>query len=145
MPYPASVLTKRGAVDRLDRDALRSKRVAIILRDKTADGEVERRLFINLRDTLSQQIYRINEIATINGIGAVIIDEKDSFVGDPVAEAQAMRSAAVTLRDWMHSKLDGVPLYGPPDEDGVRHPLTFTTAQTAEFRTHVDTFAATIN
>ncbi len=144
MAYPASEILKVQAVEELDRGALRLKNAALLLKDESAVGPVEALKFDQFMSSLSRYIDRVAEIELISGIAAAINDQKPNFVGDPVAEAVAMRNSATSLRDWLFAALETVDVYGNTDEYGNRTPLTFSPAQTAQFRTNVDAFVATI-
>lgn len=144
MAYPASSGVVAYKIQELDKLAVAIKGRTSLLRDSTAAGEVARVRFNDLLVLLSDFIDFANEVAAITGIGAAIDSQKPDFAGDVVAEAQAMVSAAVTLRNWIHQQLQSVDFYTPPDINGERSHLTFTTAQTVTFRTNADAFIATI-
>lgn len=145
MAYPASEQIKIDAVRSLDRGAIRLRDTGLTLRAESEAGATEREKFLNYMSALSSYIDRLDVIAGITGIGATIAEQKPNFVGNALTEAQAMRTAAVSLRDWIFTVLETTDFYGDPDVNGVRLPLTFSVGQTAQFRTNVDAFVATIS
>lgn len=68
--------------------------------------------------------------ASTPGLAQYAKDQLNDQTYDIVAEYNAMRTAAIALRDWLDANIPAEPSYTP--------------AQTAGFRTAADAFLATI-
>lgn len=117
------------------------------MRNNSASGDTDRVTYRTLQNKLAKARDRLNIAALVSGIDAYVLEQK----GIPNASAEwiANANAADTLRDWIHVNF---PTHNPSggsleyvyNADGERSDLTFTSAQTAGFRTAADTFLATI-
>jgi len=145
MALPASTQIKSSAVAEVLQGAARLKGVSTQLRNDSAAGVTGRSRYLSLMRALSLYIDRVNVIKTIPGLAAYANSEIPGYVGDFAVDAQATLNATVTLRDWLFSVLETTPIQSNPDNHGNRTELTLTTAQTATFRTNVDSFVATID
>jgi hypothetical protein len=86
----------------------------------------------------------------MSGIVAYARDQKSDANLDLVTEWAAMRSAADQLRQWIFDNIEKDPstnavLLFSIDNTGQPTWLEYSTAALAQFRTHIDTFSATIS
>jgi len=149
MSYPASIQTTHDAFASINNTAIRIKQRVIAVRNASAAGPIPRQEVLNLQLDLD----RASDVFTAPKPAGLVQYTKDQFNDqtlDVVAEFTTMNNAAIQLRDWIFNNFprdagSGAVLAATVDQDGNRVELTFSTAQLATFRTHCDTFVATIS
>lgn len=149
MSFPASQDTLAGALSDASSVANRLKFLAQQLRDASAAGATGRAAYLNLQARLSEGITRWATLAAVPGLAAYAQAQYGNASLDIAAEFTAMRNAAITLRDWIHTNFpkdagSGAALVYTYTQQGVPSELTFSIGQTAGFRTQADAFAATV-
>jgi hypothetical protein len=105
--------------------------------------------YLTLQARLSEAIVRWGELAIVPGLAAYAQAQYGNPSLDIAAEFTAMRNAAITLRDWIFNNFPrdagtGAALVSTYAQDGTASELTFTSAQTAGFRTVADSFTNTV-
>lgn len=150
MSFPASTITKQDAWSELCRLALRIKNKTEHLRNLSAAGDTYRTLYIDLQQSLDDVIERWAQLAATPGLEAYARDQIGDNSLNLTTAYTTMRTAAIALRDWINNNLprdattQAVLIY-TVNAIGDRTELTFTTAQTAPFRTVADAFISTIS
>lgn len=150
MSYPASIETLRRAFDGANGFSLTAKNKAQGLRTRSVSGPVERRLFLDLQQTLAQAITWWDRAKALPGMQAYARDQFQNQTLDVAAEFVAMTVAAASLRDWIFAVFptdaaSGAVLEKAVDINGTVTDLTFTSLQLAAFRTEADAFLATVS
>lgn len=150
MSYPASQLAAAEAFSIINRTAITAKAQAQAFSVRSAAGPVSRIEVLELQRTIAGAAARLLQLSTTPGLAQYARDQFANQALDVVAEFTAMRAAMVGLRDWIFANFPRDPatqavLTHTYDVDGVATQLTFTSAQLAELRTQVATFAATIS
>lgn len=155
MAWPASKTTLRGYFDAINRAAAQTKAQVHDVRSRSALGPVNRRMLIDLQKRVDQFIDVLDAAIALPQADrdALIAFTQEQFGDatlDVVAEFNAMHSAAVTLRDWIHTNFPrdagtGAVLVETVSQEGETVALQFTSAQLANFRTQADAFTATIS
>lgn len=93
-------------------------------------------------------------VASVPGIAEYAAAQKQGQVADPVAEFTATRNAVIATLDWLRTNLPAGDFGGnsyalafmlPADNVTQISSLTFTAAQTAGYRTVLDTLIGTIS
>ena len=145
MTFPASTVTLEQAWSLVRTIANKAKTAATNLSAESAAGDTVRERYVTLRNQLQSAIDNWDTLSATPGLQAYARDQINNPLLDLAAEFLAMRNAAVTLRDWIDVNLPtgtgGAVLV--EQIDGT--PLTFTSVQTAQFRTEANAFTATIS
>lgn len=154
MAYPAATKTLQTWVQDVDSIAVRLKVAAQEQRTlslaSTLNIDHIRRFF----DVLVQANVFFIAAAAVTGIAAYLTSQKQNQVADPVAEFTAMRNAVVGTLDWLRANVPQSNSGGtdyklgfafPTGNITASSPITFTAAQTATYRTQLDTLIATIS
>lgn len=125
-----TVSTQATALANVQAIAARAKRQMTQYRNMSASANItltDAKLF---RKVIDGVIADWALYAATPGLAQYAKDQLNDPAYDIVAEYNAMRSAAVALRDWLDANIPAEPTYTP--------------AQTAGFRTAADTFLSTI-
>lgn len=148
MAFPASTLTLANALDGVRQTALRIKQQTQSLRIRSAAGDVPRADFVKLQRLLNQSVVQFDQFVTVPGLAQYAQDQLGDATLDLAAEYSAMRTAALTLRDWIFNAIprsaSGAAELRTVDAEGNEVDLVVTPAQSAGFRTEADSFIATI-
>lgn len=148
MAYPASTNTLKAAFDQANGVAVRMKRHATTLLDRSAAGTVPRMDVVQFMRDLHQAIVIWDATRAITGIVEYARTEFAQPTLDVAGEFLAMRTAAATLRDWIYNNFpkdaNGLALIATLQSDGTLSDAGFTTAQLATFRTNATSFINTI-
>ncbi len=148
MAFPASTITKKQAWETLTGHANAIKGKVQELRDASAAGDTNRFRYVDLQKQIDIVIGLWTTAAAVPNLEEYARDQVDDNTLDLPAEYTAMRTAAIALRLWLFNNIPtsggGVVLYST-GLDGLKTPLSFTTAATAGFRTEADTFTASIS
>ncbi len=149
MAWPASTQTIVDAFQETNKKALGMKTRVQAVRDNSAAGPIDRNILLNLQRDLDTAIDLWNTAKAITGIVQYAKDQFADQALDVAAEFNGMVNAAITLRDWIFNNFPtdagtGAVLVHTVDIEGAVTHLTFSSAQLATFRTHADTFTATI-
>lgn len=148
MAFPASSSTTFEALSQIKATAVRIRDQVTNLRNISAAGTASRPSFVNLQKQLNRAIVLWDLYSSTPGLSQYAKDQHGDQVLDIVAEYTAMRAAAVSLRDWIFNnmpKTGSSPLLYNLNADGTLTELTFTSSQTAAFRTECDALIATIS
>lgn len=149
MAYPASQQTLANSLDTASAIANKLKSFIQQMRTASAAGPTGRQGYLTLQARLSEALTSWQQISGVSGIGAYAQAQYGNGSLDIAAEFTAMRNAATALRDWINTNFPrdagtGAVLVHTYTLAGVPTELTFTTAQTAGFRTAADAFTATV-
>lgn len=149
MAFPASQQTLAEALSIASAIATKAKGQVQALRNASAAGLTGRHAYLSLQARLSEAIVRWAELAATPGLGPYAQAQYGNASLDIAAEFTAMRNAAIVLRDWVHNNFPkdsgtGAALVYSYTQDGTPTELTFTSAQTAGFRTQADAFISTV-
>lgn len=153
MAFPASTASIEEAWRDLRNQALAIEAKTQTLRDESAAGPTKRTRYRGLQKQVTDAIDAWDAI-----IAEVTAAELETYARtqpnisptfDFNTEYTAMKTAAESLRTWIHANIPthtgtGADLVFVYDANGVASELTFTTAQTADFRTECDAFVASI-
>ena len=150
MSWPASKQTLANAFKEANDGAIRTKQFVTTIRDISAAGETPRKRVINLYLDLQRSITEWVIAKSLPGIVAYAREEFNDPTLDVATEFNAMQTSAETLRDWIYNNFpkdasSGAWLVTAYDTNGELINLTFTSSQLSVFRTHADTFLATIS
>lgn len=114
---------------------------------RSATQNVRREVLVTQQENLRKLADALQELIDVGPRAqAVAADLYDDGVIVVATEYAAVRNAANQLADWIDTNIpNGTALLTADDAepDGTRYE-TYTPAQTATYRTHVATFAATI-
>lgn len=147
MAFPASQQRLADALAVISSGALALKNQVQRLRDDSAAGDTNRDRYVGLMRAITDNTTRWQQAAGVGGLAEYAQDQYDNVSLDVAAEYLAMRTAALALRDWIFAN---IPMSGQTPltynllSDGTQVPLTFTSAQTAGFRTEADAFIGTV-
>ena len=149
MAFPASTITQSTAWASITGAALRIKSQVETLRNLSAAGDTGRTSYVALQRQLDNTVENWNTASAVPGLEAYARDQINDQALNLTAEFIAMRNAALALRDWIFNNIptdsgSGAALLRTVGADGEMIELTFTTGQTAGFRTQADAFVATI-
>lgn len=149
MAYPASHELLDRALQRSNNLALNLQDDATRLRDESALGDTQRVRYVDLMVHLKAAVVYWNQVKALPGIAAFASDVFGDPTLDVAAEFTAMVSAADALAAWLYNNVPkdvgtDAQLERAVQTDGSIVYLTFTSVQTAGFRTQVDAFVATI-
>lgn len=150
MAFPASQIMLKNALDSVAINATRIKGEVDSMNARSAAGDVPREDFWNLQQRLQHTIDVWDVNAQVPGLVQYAKDQYNDPALDIVAEYNAMRAAAITLRDWIFGAIptaaqDGAARLRIIDTQGNETPIMVTTAQSANFRTEAAAFSATIS
>lgn len=150
MAYPVTTATLVDKFRKANLYATRLKQQVTGLRNASAAGDTVRRDYFLMLSQLREAITVWNATKAITGIGQYAKDQFSDQSLDIAAEFNAMVAAAGDLADWIFNNLPtdagtGGAIERVVASNGVETLLTFSTAQTASFRTEADTFTATIS
>lgn len=141
MAWPASTFTLQTILDSVDGHAVNLKAAGErIATDSAANGS-DRDTLLRFAQLLSRAIDYWAFASSVPEIVAFAKTAKRDSEIDVAAEFNAMRTAAISLRDWIVSNVPA-PTIGT---DGYYTNQTFTVAQTAPLRTRITSFVATID
>ena len=149
MAYPASTQALAQAVAEVDKLALQVKYNLQQLVTTSSAGPTSRTLYVDLLRILTSAITGWTRIAAMPGIAAYVQAQKSDGALDVAAEFSAMVTAVTDLRSWIFAALpvdsgSGAILDASVSIDGIRTPLTFSSAALATFRTKAVAVAALI-
>lgn len=152
MAWPLSTKRIKDEFDAVNYAAIQVKSLVQTLRADSAAGPTDRVRFRAVQLKLDQVNAIFQAAQSVLGTTQGIAYVKSQFQNDaldPVAEFTAMRNAVVTLRDWIHSNYPtdattGADLSYQTTANGGQVNLTFSSAQTAGFRTAADALISTI-
>jgi len=149
MAFPASQQRLASALEQIAISANRIKQSTQAIRDASASGPIERMRVVNFQRQLSDTIEKWDQASSVPGLGQYAQEQYSNAGLDITSEYSAMRSAAVALRDWIQANMpkdsvSGAALLQSLNADGSFSELTFSSAETASFRTNADTLIATI-
>ena len=137
MAFPATQITLEAAWSKIRARAVKIKANTQALVDASAAGDTQRSAYVSLMQLLTQTIDDWAGAASTPGLQPYARDQVSDPTLDLQAEYLAMRTAAISLRDWIGANLpksgDALLEYSI-DSLGNRTALTLTTAQTAGFR-----------
>lgn len=155
MAWPASKTTVRGMFDGINRAASQTRAQVHDVRTRSALGPVNRKLLLDLQRSVDRFVDTLDAASALPQAerDALIVFAQDQFNDaglNVVAEFNAMRTAAIALRDWIYTNFPrdagtGAVLVETVDANGDAVPLQFTSAQLAAFRTQADAFTSTIS
>lgn len=148
MSFPASTKTLHDWVADVRSRALKIKAKAASLRTASAAGPINRSLLRGFQRDLYDAKQLFDAAAAVPGILA-FAQEQLQAGGLLVSDFTAMSAGCDTLRDWIHQNFptanpSGAELMFVVDANGFYTELTFTTAQTADFRTNCSALEALI-
>jgi hypothetical protein len=141
MPFPATKLPS-VALDDIQKIAVRLRTQVKSLRDASALADTNRAGYVELQRLITNAIVQWDAVTGTPGLSQYAKDQFNDQTLDIVVEYQVMRAAAVTLRDWIYNN---IPTQGTAvllqslGADGTLTSLTFTVAQTVQFRIEADT------
>ncbi len=148
MAFPASQELLSGALQLARHAAVRIKQQTQGLRNLSASGDTDRKLYITLQKNLTSVITEWDITAATPGIAQYARDQFSDQALDVVVEFAAMRSAAIQLRLWIFNNLPtgsgGAVLLQTLDLDGRLTGLTVSSAAATQFRVEADLLIATI-
>lgn len=149
MSFPASQSLLVNALQRVQVAAWRLRKQVETIRNDAALGNVRRDRFIRLLIELSSAIGDFDAAAVVPGIAQYARDQFDDQTLDVAAEFATMRSATVSLRDWITASFPagagGAWLVHSYDSSGQPIALFFSQAQLAGFVTQADALLSTIS
>lgn len=154
MTFRASTQIKADGLSEAKRLAVDLKAFAQDHRMALAAGNVSANLVIQIMQTFRDFIVRLAVIASVPGMAAYAIDQENDVTYDVAAEFTAMRNAAIAVRDRIIAEMPkanspaavaGRAAVQTLNADGSVSTAVFTPAQTANLRTDLDTFIATIS
>src|SRR5690349_14140460 len=102
MAFPASRQTLSNALASASALAVSVKTEVQFLRDRSALGSTGRESYLRLQRTLSAAVTSWDAYLLVPGIAAYAQSQYGDVSIDIAAEFSAMRSAALTLRNWIH-------------------------------------------
>lgn len=153
MAYPASTKTLQRWLQEVDSRAESLKQRASA---QKASSSANSLTILDVRtfcDFLIETNVLFTEAEAVPGIAAYLNTEKQGTVADPVAEFVAMRNAVVATLNWLRTNVPQGSFGGtdyklgfnfPASNTVKTTPLTFTAAQTAGYRTVLDSLIATV-
>lgn len=149
MAFPASQQTLADALGTVNATANKIKSRALTLRNTSVNTNVARYELLDLQKALNDAVTTWNTAAAIPGLAAYAQAQFNNATLDVAAEFSGMVNAAISLRDWIFANFpkdagSGAVLTRTVAANGTVTELVFTPAELAQFRTRVDTFAATI-
>ncbi len=147
MALPASQQTLVDALESVRRAANTLKQKVQSLRDTSASGATNRVDYTNLQMQISRAIGEWDQAAAVGGLAQYARDQYADPTLDIVAEYNAMKAAAESLRLWIFNnipKQGSSPLLYDLSLDGTLTNLTVSSAGAAGFRTEADAFLVTI-
>lgn len=149
MAFPASTQIQVDALQRARSAALEVKGKAQRKRDTMAAQSISGRFVLSVLDDVTAAIAEWDGAASVPGIDAYAQAQYDDTNLDISVEFNAMRAAAVSVRDWIVANLpvdaNGWLLLRSVDASGQLSDRTFTSAQTEGLRSELDALIATIN
>lgn len=149
MSFPASQNLLVNALQRVQLAAWRLRKQVANIRDASVAGNVSRDRFVRLLVEISSAIDDFDAAAAVPGIAQYARDQFSDQSLDIGAEFAAMRSAAVSLRDWVTGAFPvgagGAWLVHTYNSSGQPTALIFTQAQLSAFVTQADALLATIS
>lgn len=115
------------------------------LKDLSAAGDTGRTSYRALQNSLQIGVNVLNLNASVPSLAAYVLQEVDStYTGNLASDYVATRDSMIALQAWIHvnypTGAGGADLSFVTADNGTATELTFTTAETAGFRTAVDTF-----
>lgn len=149
MAYPASTRTLQSVLDEINATALRVKANLQAVRTASAAGPIARQQILDVQRDLARALERLTTLSATPGLVAYAQAQFNSPTLDVATEFTAMLAAMTSLRDWTFANFpkdagSGAWLVYTYDTSGLATPLTFTTAELAQWRTRVDAVVATI-
>lgn len=150
MAWPASAQNLNNGLAMVNATANKLRGRVQTLSAASAVGATSRQQYLDLQRSLDEAISTWVAVAALPGIVAYAREQFDNPAMDVAAEFAAMRNAAITLRDWINTNFprdattQAVLVY-TYSSSGVPTELTFTTGQTAVFRTQASAFTTTIS
>ena len=148
MTFRASNQVKADGYSEAKRLAARAKSFAQSHHDAMAANSVSANLLLQLLNELKSLIERWTEIAATPGIGAYAQDQENDPAYNVATEFTAMLNAARAARDRIIADLPKAPggeiAIHTLAADGATSTRAFTPAQTANLRTDLAAFIATI-
>lgn len=155
MAYPASTKTLQVWVMEVDQKAALLKSAAQLQRSQSAAGTLNMDNVRRFFDQLVQANVFFASTIGVTGLSDYLNSEKQGAVADPAAEFVMMRNAVVGTLDWLRANVPagnfGSPSVSyklafnfPTGNVTPSAALVFTAAQTAGYRTVLDSLIATI-
>ena len=149
MAFPASTQTLEDALAATRRTATKIKGMTQSLRNRSEVENIPRMDFVRLQQALQQSVDIWDQAATVTGIATYAQEQYTDSGLDLATEYTAMRSTALSLRDWIYNAVpeaaSGAAELQILNTSGVLTDLTVSPAQSAGFRTEADAFIATID
>lgn len=154
MAYPASTKTLQAWVQEVDQKAGLLKAAAEQQKALSLASNLDMYQVRGFFDTLVQCNVFFVSASAVTGLASYLNTEKGGVVADPVAEFTAMRNAVVSVLDWLRTNVPGGTFDGNNYKLAVLFPagnstsssfLKFTAAQTATYRTVLDTLIGTVS
>jgi hypothetical protein len=153
MAYPASVKTHQKWIEEVDQAATHVKTAAQQQRAASLANQLNAEMIRRFYDLLIQTNNFFVSASAVSGLAAYVTAQKQNQVADPVAEFTAMRNAVISTLDWLRANVPAGSFGGtdyklaylfPANNTTFSSVLTFTSAQTAGYRTVLDALIATI-
>lgn len=148
MTFRASTQIKADALTEIKQGAIRAQALAQQHSNAMLAGNVSAQTVLNLVQQCKTLIDRWGVLVAIQGLAAYAADQENDINYDVVAEFTAMRNALIAVRDRIVADLPtatGKLAVYTLAADGALVPDTFTPAQTANLRTALNNFVATIS
>lgn len=120
-----------------------------IVRVKSVAGTLTASQILDYQMSIKEKLGRFTELQGVTGIGQFAKDQFDDQAFDVVVEFQAMLDAIQTILDWIRTNIpvsaNGFVESRKIETDDTITKKTFTSGQTAGFRTELDLLIATID
>lgn len=147
--YPASTKKLSSALEAVDGAANRLKLRAQNMVTASAAGPTRREEYIQFMQQITQAVEVWDQAMALPGFSDYVQAQKGGEQLDAVAELTALRTAALTVRSWIHTNFpkdsgNNAIHECTIDATGARTQLTFSTAATAQFRTNVNALIALV-
>lgn len=140
MTWPASTYALQTLLDSVDGHAVNLKAAGERISTDSAANGTDRDTLLRFAQLLSGGIAKWTFVATVPEMVDFARNAKRDQTINVAADFIAMKDSAVSLRDWIVENVPS-PTIGT---DGYYQNQSFTVGQTAQLRTRIATFTATI-